>query len=434
MHIYNYPSKQATQKVGQISQRSFNFCKEDIETVESILHAVKTKGDQALINYTRKFDAPNLTIDAVKVAQNEIDQAVKTADHTFMKSLERAILQIESFHQQQMPKSWIDTRRRGTYLGQMINPVDAAGIYVPGAKSGKTPLVSTVLMGAIPAKIAGVKRIAVITPPTTDGKVNPYILAAAEAVGIQSIYKAGSAWGIAALAYGTKTIPKVDVIVGPGNIYVTLAKKLVAGIVGIDMLAGPSEILVLADDTANPEYVAADLLSQAEHDPLASSILVTTSKTLAQSVLEVLENQLKKLTRKEIARKSLDDFGAIFCVEDINAALEFANQLAPEHLELCVKYPFELVGRIRNAGAVFMGNYTPEPMGDYIAGPNHILPTAGTARFSSALSVEHFIKKTSLMYYSKSAFQDEAAHVIRLADIEGLGAHAKAIRIRLKSN
>lgn len=433
MKIYNYPSTRAKQKVRQISQRNIDFRKEDIKTVESILHAVKTKGDQALIDYTRKFDAPNLTIDAVKVTQDEINQAVKTTDQAFMKSLKQAILQIESFHQQQMPKSWIDTRRKGTYLGQMVNPVDAAGIYVPGATGGKTPLVSTVLMGAIPAKIAGVKRIALITPPTIDGKINPHILAAAEAVGIKLIYKAGSAWGIAALAYGTKTIPKVDVIVGPGNIYVTLAKKMVAGIVGIDMLAGPSEILVLADHNANPEYVAADLLSQAEHDPLASSILVTTSKDFAQNVLKILENQLEELARKEIAGKSLDDFGAIFCVEHMNTALELANQLAPEHLELCVKNPFELVGRIRNAGAVFMGDYTPEPMGDYIAGPNHILPTAGTARFSSALSVEHFIKKTSLIYYSKSAFYDEAAHVIRLADIEGLGAHAGAVRIRLKS-
>ena len=433
MKIYNYPSPKAEQKVFQISNRTLDFRKEDVKTVKSILYAVKTKGDQALIDYTRKFDAPNFTIDAIKVTQNEINQAVKTIDHAFMKSLEQAILQIESFHQQQMPKSWIDTRRQGTYLGQIVNPVDAAGIYVPGATGGKTPLVSTVLMGTIPAKIAGVKRIAMITPPTTDGKINPHILAAAEAVGIKFIYKAGSAWGIAALAYGTETIPKVDVIVGPGNIYVTLAKKMVAGTVGIDMLAGPSEILVLADHNANPEYAAADLLSQAEHDPLASSILVTTSKDFAQNVLKILENQLEELTRKEIARKSLDDFGAIFCVEDINTALELANQLAPEHLELCVKNPFELVGRIRNAGAVFMGDYTPEPIGDYIAGPNHILPTAGTARFSSALSVEHFIKKTSLIYYSKSAFQNEAAHVVRLADIEGLEAHASAVRIRLKS-
>ena len=430
MQIHIYPSTQATQKVRQISRRSIDFRKEDIQTVESILNNVKTKGDQALIDYTRRFDAPNLAIEAIKVTQEEIDQAVKEVDQAFRKTLNRAVSQIESFHRQQMPKSWIDTRRKGTCLGQMVNPVDAAGIYVPGATGGKTPLVSTVLMGAIPAKIAGVKRIALITPPTREGKINAHILAAAKAVGVHAIYKAGSAWGIAALAYGTETIPKVDVIVGPGNIYVTLAKKMVAGMVGIDMIAGPSEILVLADQSANPEFVAADLLSQAEHDPLASSILVTTSKELAQAVLNALENQLKGLVRKEIATKSLDDFGAIFSVDHMDVAIELANQFAPEHLELCVENPFEFVGRIRNAGAVFMGNYTPEPMGDYMAGPNHVLPTAGTARFSSALSVEHFIKKTSLIYYSKSAFKNEAADVARLADIEGLGAHANAVRIR----
>jgi histidinol dehydrogenase len=431
MQIYNYPSTGAMQKVDKISRRSIDFRKEDIRTVETILNKVKANGDSALIDYTRQFDAPNLTIEAIKVTQDEIDQAQKEVDQAFKQTLQRAASQIERFHRQQMPKSWIDTHRKGTCLGQMVNPVDAAGIYVPGATGGKTPLVSTVLMGAIPAKIAGVKHIALITPPTYEGKINAHILAAAKAVGVNAIYKAGSAWGIAALAYGTETIPKVDVIVGPGNIYVTLAKKMVAGIVGIDMIAGPSEILVLADQSANPEYVAADLLSQAEHDPLASSILVTPSKTLAQAVLNSLENQLKELERKEIAAKSLADFGAIFRVENIDTAIELANQFAPEHLELCVENPFEFVGRIRNAGAVFVGNFSPEPMGDYIAGPNHVLPTAGTARFSSALSVEHFIKKTSLIYYSKSAFCDEAADVARLADIEGLGAHANAVRIRL---
>ena len=431
MKIYDYPSTQAVQKVRQISQRSIDFRKEDIRTVENILNKVKANGDSALIDYTRQFDAPNLTIEAIQVTRDEIDQAQNEVDQAFKQTLKRAASQIESFHRQQMPKSWIDTHRKGTCLGQMVNPVDAAGIYVPGATGGKTPLVSTVLMGAIPAKIAGVKRIALITPPTREGKVNPHLLTAAKAVGVHAIYKAGSAWGIAALAYGTKTIPKVDVIVGPGNIYVTLAKKMVAGIVGIDMIAGPSEILVLADQSAKPEYVAADLLSQAEHDPLASSILVTPSKTLAQAVLNSLENQLKELERQEIAAKSLADFGAIFRVENIDTAIDLANQFAPEHLELCVEDPFEFVGRIRNAGAVFVGNFSPEPMGDYMAGPNHVLPTAGTARFSSALSVEHFIKKTSLIYYSKSAFCDEAADVARLADIEGLGAHANAVRIRL---
>ncbi len=432
MKIYTYPSEAADRKVRQIARRTIDFRKQDIETVEGILEMVKNRGDEALLEYTRKFDAPDITLEEIRVTRQELDQAAEQVDEKFKASLARAVDQIKSFHRQQMPKSWIDTRRQGTYLGQMVNPVDAAGIYVPGGKGGETPLVSSVLMGAIPATIAGVKQIALVTPPTKEGKVNPHLLAAAGAVGISAVYKAGSAWAIAALAYGTATIPKVDVIVGPGNIFVTLAKKMVAGIVGIDMIAGPSEILVIADGSATAEYVAADLLSQAEHDPLASATLVTTEKKLAQAVLTALEDQVKKLSRKEIAEKSLEDFGAILCVEDMDAAIELANQFAPEHLELCVENPFELVGRIRNAGAVFMGHHTPEPMGDYIAGPNHVLPTAGTARFSSALSVEHFIKKTSLIHYSKEAFENEAEDVARLAEIEGLDAHANAVRLRLK--
>jgi histidinol dehydrogenase len=433
MKIYTYPCATADKKVRQITKRTIDFRKKDIQTVENILKAVKTDGDKALLEFTRQFDAPNLALDAIKVTEEELNQAAKLVGRPFLTSLKQAVSQIKSFHQQQMPKSWIDNRRKGTYLGQMVNAVDAAGIYVPGGKGGETPLVSSVLMGAIPAVIAGVRQIVLVTPPTRTGEINPHLLAAAKIVGIHTIYKVGSAWAIAALTYGTETIPKVDVIVGPGNIYVTLAKKLVAGTVGIDMIAGPSEILVIADSSADPKYVAADLLSQAEHDPLASAILVTPSKDLAQKVMEALEGQLETLARKEIARKSLNDYGAVFCVEDISTAIDLANQFAPEHLELCVENPFELVGQIRNAGAVFMGNYTPEPMGDYIAGPNHVLPTAGTARFSSALSVEHFIKKTSLIHYSKEAFLKEAPHVARLADIEGLGAHANAVRLRLES-
>jgi histidinol dehydrogenase len=287
-------------------------------------------------------------------------------------------------------------------------------------------------MGVIPAKIAGVRHIAMATPPTKDGGVSPYLLVAAQKTGVDVVYKMGSAWAIAGLAYGTQTIKKVDVIVGPGNIYVTLAKKMVAGLVGIDMIAGPSEILVIADETANPEFIAADLLSQAEHDPLSSSILITVSKNLAQDVLAALKNQLSALARGNIAEKSLADFGEIILVENMVTAMELANRFAPEHLELHMESPFEYLSLIRNAGAVFIGEYTPEPVGDYIAGPNHVLPTAGTARFSSALSVDTFIKQTSLIHYSKDAFLREATDVMRLANTEGLGAHAGSVNIRLQ--
>ena len=372
-----------------------------------------------------------MTIDSIKVTRQEIDDAAKKIDRSFVRALNRAVKQIESFHKQQLVKSWISTKRTGTLLGQIVNPVDRAGIYVPGGMGGKTPLVSSVLMGAIPAGVAGVKHIAMVTPPTRAGEINPHLLIAAKKVGVNAVYKVGSAWAIAALAYGTETIPKVDVIVGPGNIYVTIAKKIVAGTVGIDMIAGPSEILVIADSTANPAFVAADLLSQAEHDILSSAILVTNSKDTAKAVALAVNEQLAVLERKEIAGKSLARFGAIIVVPDLDTAVELSNRIAPEHLELQIKDPFAYIGQIRNAGAVFMGNYTPEPVGDYIAGPNHVLPTAGTARFSSALSVDNFVKKTSLIQYSREAFEREARDIIRLAEIEGLDAHANAVKIRL---
>lgn len=366
------------------------------------------------------------------MSDDEFEHALKNIDQQFTRSLERAAVQIESFHKKQVRKSWIDTERPGTILGQIFNPVDGAGIYVPGGQGGSTPLVSSVLMCAIPAKIAGVRRICMVTPPTKNGSVNPYMLAAARMVGVDTIYKLGSAWAIAALAYGTETVPRCDVIAGPGNIYVTIAKKLVSGTVGIDMIAGPSEVLVIADKSANPDYTAADLLSQAEHDPLASAMLVTDSSETALAVIQALEIQIENLTRKDTARQSLENYGAIMLVSDIDAAIDLANIIAPEHLELHISQPFEYLGKIRNAGAVFMGSYTPEPTGDYIAGPNHVLPTAGTARFSSALSVDNFIKKTSVIHYSQAAFNNEAEDIIRLADIEGLDAHANSVRIRLK--
>ena len=432
MKIYNYPSKSAEKKIASIINRGLGFKKKDYQSVKRILQDVRKNGDKALIKYVNRFDSPDLSIDSIKVTRGEIDAATKKVDRTFVRSLNRAISQIKAFHKQQLSKSWINTDRHGVFLGQIVNPVDAAGVYVPGGKGGNTPLVSSVLMGAIPAKIAGVNHISMATPSTKDGSINPHLLVAAQKVGVDAIYKIGSAWAIAALAYGTGTIPKTDVIVGPGNIYVTLAKKIVAGTVGIDMIAGPSEILIVADSSANPEFIAADLLSQAEHDTLASAVLVTSSRQLARSVAKAVDEQLDNLMRKDIAMESLARYGAIMVTSDLDTAIKLANQIAPEHLELHVKEPFEYVGRIRNAGAVFLGDYTPEPVGDYIAGPNHVLPTAGTARFASALSVDHFIKKTSLIHYSKDAFMDEAKDIIRLAEIEGLDAHVNSIKIRLK--
>ncbi len=432
MKIYTYPSKSAEARVASIINRGLGFKKKDYLKVSQILEDVRKNGDNALIKYANQFDSPGLSIKSIRVTSDEIEAAAKKVERTFMRSLNRAISHIESFHKHQLCNSWINTDRPGAFLGQIVNPVDSAGVYVPGGKGGKTPLVSSVLMGAIPAKIAGVKHIAMATPPTKDGSINPHLLVAAKKVGINAIYKLGSAWAIGALAYGTETVPKTDVIVGPGNIYVTLAKKIVSGTVGIDMIAGPSEILIIADNTANPEFTAADLLSQAEHDIMASSILVTDSEATAKAVNIAVEEQLKYLNRKDIAGKSLDSFGAIIVMPDLTTCIELANRIAPEHLELHIDNPFEYIGKIKNAGAIFVGDYTPEPVGDYIAGPNHVLPTAGAARFASALSVDNFVKKTSLIHYSREAFGREAKDIIRLAEIEGLDAHANAIKIRLK--
>lgn len=431
MKIYNYPSKSAEKKFKSIINRGLTFKKKDVLAVTRIIEDVQKNGDKALVKYTHRFDSEKLTTASIKVTRREMGDAATKVDRSFIRTLNRAIRQIESFHRQQLERSWINTQRPGTLLGQMVNPVDAAGIYVPGGKGGETPLVSSVLMGVIPARTAGVKRIVMVTPPTQAGIVNPHLLVAAKKVGVNEIYKVGSAWAIAALAYGTETIPNVDVIVGPGNIYVTIAKKIVAGTVGIDMIAGPSEILIIADHAANPEFIAADLLSQAEHDALASAILITDSRDTAEAAASAVKEQLGNLPRKEIAEKSLSRFGSIMMVSDIETAIDLSNRIAPEHLELQIRDPLTYVGRIRNAGAVFLGNYTPEPMGDYIAGPNHVLPTAGTARFSSALSVDNFVKKTSLIRYSRAAFEREAGDVIRLAEIEGLGAHVNSVKIRL---
>lgn len=430
MKIIQYPSPTAEKRLQRITQRGLGFKSKDLAAVRRILEAVRKRGDQALLEYARRFDAPKLVVDQIKVTRDEMVAAGRMVDRRFTRALNRAVDQIRTFHRRQLPNSWFDALRPGTFLGQMVNAVDAAGIYVPGARGGTTPLVSSVLMGAIPAKIAGVGRIVMVTPSTPDGGINPYLLMAAKKAGVDEIYKVGSAWGIAALAYGTETIPKVDVIVGPGNIYVTLAKKLVSGLVQIDMIAGPSEILVVADDSADPQFVAADMLSQAEHDPMSSAILVTDDMELARSVDKALPGQLANLKRRDIAEKSIAAFGALLVVPDMQEAIALANRIAPEHLELQIRDPFAYLGQIRHAGAVFIGPYTPEPVGDYMAGPNHVLPTAGTARFSSALSVAHFLKTTSVLHYSRDAFRSEAADIAYLARIEGLDAHARSVEVR----
>jgi histidinol dehydrogenase len=431
MKILNYPSAAAESVVARIVSRGLSFSKKDHAAVSRILADVRRRGDQALVKYSRRFDAPGFTLRDLRVGPVEFRQAAAAADRGFTRALNRAATQIEAFHRRQVRSSFISLDRAGTMLGQLVRPVERVGVYVPGGQGGKTPLVSSVLMGAIPARVAGVAQVVMVTPPMADGRVNPHLLVAARKAGVDEVYKAGSAWAVAALAYGTETIPRVDVIVGPGNRYVTLAKKIVAGTVGIDILAGPSEILIIADESADPEFIAADLLSQAEHDPMASAVLVTARRELAQAVQAALGRQLAQLARAEIARESIRRFGAVIVVRDVAAAIELANRMAPEHLELQLRDPFAHLGAIRNAGAVFLGEYTPEPVGDYVAGPNHVLPTAGTARFASALSVDNFVKRTSLIHYSADALRREAADILRLAEVEGLGAHANSIRVRL---
>jgi histidinol dehydrogenase len=426
----SYNTAEGKNRVDSLARRRFEISLQHEGEVREILKQVRDKGDQALVQYTRQYDAPDFEVKNLAVSEQELKAAYSKVNNNFLLSIKKAISHIEEFHIHQRPKSWIMTREDGSVLGQMIRPVDAAGLYVPGGKGGETPLVSSVLMNSIPAKIAGVKRIVITTPPDKYGAINPYLLVAASEAGVSEIYKTGSAWAIGALAFGTETVPSVDVIVGPGNVYVTLAKKMLAGFVGIDMVAGPSEVLVIADESAQSEFVAADLLSQAEHDPMATSILITTSTRLSEEVPAELDGQLEKLARREIAIEALKTNGLLLKVDDLETAIGIANRIGPEHLELLVSDPWGLLPKIRHAGAIFMGNVTPEPIGDYIAGPNHVLPTMGTARFSSALGVETFMKHSSLISYSREAFQRDADDVIRLAEIEGLTAHAESIRMR----
>ncbi|NJB67302.1 histidinol dehydrogenase [Desulfobaculum xiamenense] len=400
--------------------------------VRDIIDTVRERGDEALAEYGRKFDCSTLTADALHVRHHEIEAALTEIPAEDMDILREAAANIRAFHEGQKENSWWTTRPDGTILGQMVNPVDRVGLYVPGGQGGQTPLISSLLMNAIPAQVAGVKDIAVVSPPRPDGTLNPTLLATAHMLGITEIYRAGSAWAIAALTYGTQTIRPVDVIAGPGNIFVTTAKRLLTGKVGIDMIAGPSEICILADSTANAQWLAADMLSQAEHDALASAMLVTTDAALAEAVREALAEQLEALPRAEIARKSLADWSAIITCADLATAADIVNSIAPEHLELSVADPWSMLGSIRHAGAIFMGHHAPEPVGDYFAGPNHVLPTLGTARFSSALSVQTFCKKSSIIATQPNFTATHGAKIARLARLEGLEAHARSVEQRLK--
>jgi len=400
------------------------------QTVSDIIADVRKRGDAALVDYTRKFDSPDMTIDQLRVSDDELREAWDQVDEDFMDTLELAIERVYLFHEREKEQSWMMTRDDGTITGRLVNPVDSAGLYVPGGQGGKTPLVSSVLMNGIPAAIAGVENRIMMTPADANGKVNPALLVAAQEIGITEIYKAGSAWAIAALAYGTETIPAVDVIVGPGNQYVTEAKRQISGRVRIDMIAGPSEVLIIADETAEPSYIAADMLAQAEHDPLALAMCITIDKEMAKEIATELEKQLTELSRAEIAKKSLTERGVILVADTLEEAIVLANRIAAEHLELMIKDPFEWLTRIRHAGAIFLGRHTPESAGDYLAGPNHVLPTMGTARFSSALGVETFVKKSSLIAYSQAALVADSDHIQRLANLEGLTAHARSAAIR----
>lgn len=402
------------------------------ETVTTIISDVRSRGDDALLEYTRKFDCADFK-PPFRVTQNEIERAAASVPVDIRARISEAAVNIRNFHEAQLEKSWFITRPDGSILGQRVLPVDSVGLYVPGGKGGTTPLVSSLLMNAIPAQVAGCPRLVVITPPMDNGEVSPCILAAVHLLDIEEVYKVGSAWGIAALALGTQSIPRVDVIAGPGNIYVTTAKRLLHGSVGIDMLAGPSEVFIIADSSANAEWVAADMLSQAEHDPLASAICVTTDSHLADNIQVELRHQLLTLPRAEIASKSLENWSCICVTPGIGIAVEIANSVAPEHLELSVRDPWAMLPHIRHAGAVFLGQHSPEPVGDYYAGPNHVLPTLGTARFASALSTQTFSKKTSIISASKAFLRDSTDAIAELARLEGLEAHARAVEARRKN-
>lgn len=399
------------------------------DKVQAIIDDVRERGDEALFEMTKRFDGADLNADNIRVTQAEIDEAYTLVDASLIEVIRKAMTNIRVYHEKQRQYGWFDTTSDGTILGQKVTPLQSTGVYVPG---GKAAYPSSVLMNVIPAKVAGVEKIVMVTPPGKDGKVNPGTLVAANESGADEIYKVGGAQAIAALAFGTASVPKVDKIVGPGNIYVALAKKAVYGYVSIDSIAGPSEILVIADETANPRYVAADLLSQAEHDELASAILVTTSEKLAGEVQKEIEGFTQVLSRKAIIEKSLENYGHILIASSIDEAVEIANAIASEHLEIVTANPFEVMTKIRNAGAIFIGENSSEPLGDYFAGPNHILPTNGTAKFFSPLSVDDFVKKSSIIYYSREALAAKKDDIIQFAKAESLTAHANSIAVRFE--
>jgi histidinol dehydrogenase len=427
MKIIDSQQKDIIAELKRIINRGESATEEVAAVVKEVVERVRKEGDPAIIEYTEKFDRVSLNLKDIRVSPEEIKDAYTRVDKKKVDALRLAAQNIRAFHEKQKISSWVSQEADGVILGQLARPIRSAGIYVPG---GKACYPSSVLMNVIPATVAGVEQL-IMCSPVPGGSMNPYILVAADIAGVREIYKIGGAQAIAAMAYGTATIPKVDKIVGPGNIYVATAKRYVFGQVDIDMIAGPSEILVIADQSADPEFVASDLLSQAEHDELASSILVTPSRQLAEKVDAEVERQLANLARKEIARKAIDRFGAIVLVDGLQEAAEVSNAIAPEHLELAVEKPFELLGLIKNAGAIFLGHYTPESVGDYIAGPNHVLPTGGTARFFSPLSTDSFMKKSSLIFYTREGLDRVGEAVMQIADVEGLEAHGNTIRVRM---
>jgi len=429
MKIIYAKNSEGQEYLRQIKNREDEVQREVSIIVQEILSEIKEKGDEALIKYINKFDSALVKVENLVVTESEIKEAYDKVEDEFLVALKEAAENIKFFHEKQLRNSWIVTKGKGIILGQTVRALEDVGIYVPG---GTAAYPSSVLMNAIPAKVAGVKNIVMVTPPMKNGEINPNILVAADIAGVNKIYKVGGAQAVAALAYGTETVAKVDKIVGPGNIYVAIAKKLVYGNVDIDMIAGPSEILIIADEYANPAFVAADLMSQAEHDKLSSAILITYSETLAGNVQIELDRQMKGLNRKEIIKDSIDNYGAIIIVDSIDEAIAMSNEIAPEHLELSIREPMAHLGNIKNAGSIFLGDYSPEPLGDYMAGPNHVLPTSGTARFFSALSVDNFIKKSSFIQYSKDALLDVGNNIIKLAETEGLDAHANSIKVRMR--
>lgn len=410
-------------------RRSPNQYTEYEERVATILNAVKRQKDQALFDFTKQFDGASIDASTIQITEDEIREAYEIVDASLLEIIRKAKKNIQEYHEKQRQYSWFDSKPNGSLLGQKVTPLQRVGVYVPG---GKAVYPSSVLMNIMPAKVAGVEKIVMVTPPGKDGKVNANTLVAAKEAGADVIYKVGGAQAIGALAYGTESIPKVDKIVGPGNIYVALAKKAVYGHVSIDAIAGPSEILVIADETANPRYVAADLLSQAEHDELASAILVTTSEKLAKEVSEQVDIFVEELSRTEIMRKSLDNYGYILIADTMDAVIDIANEIASEHLEIMTKNPYDVMMKVRNAGAIFVGEYSSEPLGDYFAGPNHVLPTNGTAKFFSPLSVDDFIKKSSIIAYSKEALEEVHKDIESFATAEQLTAHANSIRVRFE--